>query len=142
MSNTTYMVAARIGPETRTLLLRTYPPRFQLAYCFQITWAYGTPPTIDFPRGELMCTIIGRHGSSRGEALICRLGEHCWRPDGRPLSITLSVAPGTPPATVNAAIDPDEVTPVDPVCFPVRLLCMQARMDKPTARDDNFQRTA
>ena len=104
MSNNIRTVSGSLSNDQRALMLRRFFPRFDNVFCVQITWAYNVPQDFDYPRQMLDVTFTGHHIGDGHEALVGRLSdpgdpgfETMFRPDGKPIHLTLATAPGVPP---------------------------------------------
>jgi hypothetical protein len=119
MSSNLYRVGYDLTQDVRDSLLRTFRPRHALVYCRNITWIYGCSADFeDFPKQPMACVIVGHHIGPDHEALVITLDDQATRPDGKLHHITLSVAPGVPPARAGE-IDPAFVVDVEPWRVPL-----------------------
>jgi hypothetical protein len=131
MPNTKRTVSASLSNDQRGLLLRQFYPRFDDVFCVQVTWAYDVPQDFEFPRQLLDLTISGHHIGDGHEALVGRLTDPgdptrfpagplgMFRPDGKPIHLTLSTLPGIPPARAGE-IELRNVLAVNPVRLRIR----------------------
>lgn len=125
MTNRVMRVSAQLSAGQRALLLRHFNPKHVNVWCRQLTWAYRVSDEARFPVGNLELTIDGLHegpghecltGSLHGGGLL----HERFRPDGRPVHITLSTADGIPPAEASR-INLAAIRKVDPVKLTLQL---------------------
>lgn len=100
----------RAAGGTREFLLETFRPIYPSVYCNQITLAYGVGRNYRLPPGPQSVTIVGQVLKAGTQALVAMVGDKLRREDGKLFSITMSTAPGVPPAEAgNFAFDDPSV---------------------------------
>lgn len=121
MPNNTWRISADVPHATRSLLLRMHPPKFARVYVHSLTWAYGVDDSFEFPEQMQDCMLWGYHEGRGTQALLARLSGFSYRPDNKPLFLTLSCQEGVEPAQAGE-IDMALVRKINPVVFSTRLI--------------------
>ncbi len=110
MANNVLIVSAVLTPQQRAEILSRVTPAFSQVYCMQLTWAYRVTPEFTFPRGEIELGLDALYTGPDADALTgwlhngTNLHHERLRPDGKPVYVTLSTQPGTPPSEAMASL--------------------------------------
>lgn len=86
---------------TREFILSQHKPAHANVFCRHITMAYGVMRHYPVPQGSQRVTFVGEVNQNGAQALIVLVNDKLRREDGKLFHLTISTAPGVPPATAG-----------------------------------------
>jgi hypothetical protein len=98
-------IAFRLTEASREMLLKRFPPKFEVVRCDHVTHIFGVDATAELPPAPASVLVVGYASDAAGvECLVVEVNGSSERPDGSTYHITHSRGEGRQSVESNAVI--------------------------------------